>query len=84
MSKRRKILLWIGLLTSLPIAGYSGVSVVFYSWLNASQQWPAEKAAIWAYSSLALAVLFFALFIYYLVSLIKETNRQYKVKQNAT
>ena len=83
MSKRRKIFLWLGLLISLPAGGYSGLSVVFYAWLDASQQWPTENAAVWGYGFFALTVLFMALFVYCLVSLIKEANRQYKVEQNA-
>ena len=84
MSKRRKILLWIGLILSLPASAYAGLSVVFYAWLDASRHWPTEKAAVWAYGSLVLAVLFLALFIYCLVSLIKESNKQYSAEQNAT
>jgi TRAP-type C4-dicarboxylate transport system permease small subunit len=85
MTRRRKIWLWLGLVFSLPAAAYAGISVVFYAWLNAAEpeRWPAEKAALWAYSALALAVVFFLLFVYCLVSLIKKANRKYKEKQNA-
>lgn len=61
------------------------MSFVFYSWLNAAEpeRWPAEKATIWAFSSLAIAVLFFVLFFYSVVSLIKASNREYREKQRA-
>lgn len=86
MTRRRKILLWLGLVVSLPAAGYAGISVIFYSWLNAAEpeRWPAEKAAVWAYSALALTVIFIAVFIYCLVSIIKEANRKYREQQSAT
>jgi len=86
MTRRRKILLWLGLVVSLPVAGYAGISVIFYSWLNAAEpeRWPAEKAAVWAYSALALTVIFIGVFIYCLVSIIKEANRKYREKQSAT
>ncbi len=80
MSKRKKVLLWIGLLVSLPIAGYAGMCVVFYAWLDASRQWPTEKAAMWAYGSLSIMIIFSALFIYCLVSLIWNANREYKAE----
>jgi len=59
------------------------MSFVFYAWLNAAEpeRWPAEKAAVWAYSSLAFAIIFLAVFIYCVVSLIKEANRKYREEQ---
>jgi hypothetical protein len=84
MTKHRKLLLWTGLTLSLPAPGYAGISVVFYAWLDASRQWPTEKIAVWAYSALALIVLFLGLFIYWLVSLVKEAKRTYREEQNAT
>ena len=70
------------MLLSLPATYYAGVSVIFYSWLNAAEpdHWPAERAGLWAGSALVLTIIFIALFIYCLVSLIKETNRKYKEK----
>jgi len=86
MTKRRKILLWLGLVVSLLAAGYAGTSFIFYAWLNAAapERWPSERAALWAYSALALAFLFFGFFVYCVVSLIKEANRQYREEQSAT
>jgi hypothetical protein len=83
MTKRRKLFLWIGLVLSVPATGYAGVCVIFYSWLNAAEPewWPVDKAAVWAGSALVLTILFFALFVYCLVSLIKETNRGYSKEQ---
>lgn len=86
MGKRRRVLLWLGLVLSVPAGGYAGVCVVFYAWLSAAEpeRWPPGRAAIWAYSSLGFAVFFLALFIYCLVALIREANRQYRQEQNAT
>ncbi len=74
------------MLLSLPATYYAGVSVIFYSWLNAAEpdRWPAERAGLWAGSALVLTIIFIALFIYCLVSLIKETNRKFREKQNET
>lgn len=76
-------MLWTGMLLSLPIAGYAGMSIVFYAWLDASRQWPTEKAAVWAYGSMAVTVLFAALFVYCLVSLIRNANREYRAEKSA-
>ena len=84
MSKRRKVLLWLGLCISFPAAAYAGVSVVFYAWMDASRQWPTEKAAVWTFGAFVLTVVFAGLFIYCLVSLIKEANRAYREERNAT
>jgi hypothetical protein len=84
MTKRRKILLWAGLCLSLPAAAYSALSFIFYAWLEASRQWPTEKAAVWAFGAMALAVVFIGIFIYCLVALIKEANRTYREERNAT
>jgi hypothetical protein len=86
MTKRRKTLLWAGLVLSVPATLYAGASFVFYAWLNAAEpeRWPADRAAPWAYSALALAVLFLVIFLYCLISLIKESNRKYREEQNAT
>ena len=86
MNKKGKLIRWIGAALSLPASLYAGTSFIFYAWLNAAEpeRWPAEKAEIWAYSALALSVLLFAVFVYCLVSLIKEANRRYREEQNAT
>jgi hypothetical protein len=86
MMKRRKILLWLGLVMSLLVTGYAGASFIFYAWLSAAapERWPTERAALWAYSALALAILFFGFLVYCVVSLVKEANRQYRDEQNAT
>jgi hypothetical protein len=76
---------WIGLLLALPAGGYAAMSFIFYAWLSAAapDRWPPERAALWAYSSLALAVLFFGVFVYFVVSLIKDANRTYQRERNA-
>ena len=72
------------MLSYLPAIYYAGISVIYYSWLSASnpERWPAERAGLWSGSAMILTILFIALFIYCLVSLIKETNRKYREEQN--
>ena len=84
MSKYAKYLRWAGVVLSLPAFVYSGGSFIFYTWLNAAEpeRWPAEKAGIWAYSSLAIAIVFLSMFVYCVTSLIKEANRRYREKQS--
>ena len=86
MTKRRKIVTWIALILSLPVAGYAGMSVIFYAWLTAAQpeRWSPERAAPWAYGALALTVFFLALFIYCVVLLIRDANKAYQSERNAT
>ncbi len=84
MTKRRKFLLWVVLILSVLATAYAAGSAITYTWFDASGHWPPEQAALWAYSALAIAAGFFALFVYCLVSLIKGANRQYQKEQNAT
>jgi hypothetical protein len=58
MLKRRKVLLWIGLILSIPATGCAGISVIFYSWLNVAnpEYWPAVKAGLWAGGAFFLTV----------------------------
>jgi len=86
MTRLKKYLLWIGLALSLPVSGYCFMGTISYAWLNAvePERWPAERAAIWAYSSLALAIIFLSVFIYCLVCLIRETNRSHGKNKIAT
>ena len=86
MTKRRKIATWVTLGLALPAAGYTGTSVVFYAWLSAAapDRWPPERPALWAYSALALTALFLSLFIYCVISLIKDANKSYQSERNAT
>ena len=86
MTKRRKIFTWLGLILSLLAAGYAGVSFIFYAWLSAAEpeRWPPERAGLWAGSAALLALVLFSLFVYCLVSLIREANRRYREEQKAT
>ena len=79
MSQKEKLLRWVGLVLSLLAAIYTGTGFFFYAWLNAAEpeRWPAEKASIWAYSSLALAVVSLVVFVFCVTSLSKEANRNY-------
>jgi hypothetical protein len=83
MSKRRKILTWLGLVLSLPAASYAGVSVIYYAWLNAAEpeRWPSERAGLWSGAAAVLALLFLASFVYCLASLIGEANRMCREEQ---
>jgi len=78
--------LWVGLALSLPAGGYAALSFIFYSWLSAAEpeRWSPERAGLWAGGAAILALLFLGIFIYCLVSLIREANRKYREEQNAT
>ena len=86
MNLRKKMMLWLGLVFSLPAAGYAAISVVYYAWLNAADpdRWPNEKAAIWVIGALVLTIAFSILFIYCLIALIKEANRSYREEQKGS
>jgi hypothetical protein len=43
-----------------------------------------ERAAPWVYGALGLKVLFLALFVYCVVSLIRDANKTYQRERNAT
>ncbi|MCU7844239.1 MAG: hypothetical protein KZQ93_10405 [Candidatus Thiodiazotropha sp. (ex Monitilora ramsayi)] len=79
MINQRKVLLWVGVVISIPATGYAGLSVVFYSWLSAAEpeRWPAEKAAIWAGGALVLTVAFFILLIYCVKALVQGMNKEH-------
>ena len=80
------MLLWVALILSVPATGYAGISVIFYSWLNAAnpERWPAAKAGLWAGGALFLTVVFFSLFVYCVRALIKNTNQDHINEQNPT
>jgi hypothetical protein len=80
------MLTWFGLVFSLPAAGYAGVSFIFYAWLSAAEpeRWPPERAGVWAIGSLVIGILFFSLFVYCIVSLIRDANRRYREEEQAT
>jgi len=84
--KRKTLILCLGLIVSAPATFNSAMSVVFYSWLSAAEpeRWPVEKAAIWAGGSLLLTIIFFSIFVYCIVSLVKMANKKYREQQNKT
>ena len=86
MTKRRKVATWIALVLSLPAGGYAGMSVIFYAWVTAAQpeSWSPARAAPWVYGALAFTVLLLALFVYCVVSLIRDANETYQRERNAT
>lgn len=67
----RNVLLWTGLVVSLPASFFIGFNGVLYAWLNASdpKAWPAERAGPWAYGSFAIAAAFFCLFVYCVIKI---------------
>lgn len=78
--KNRKRLIAVYIVTVILSLGLSFISFwsgVFYSWLNASGSWSAEKAAPYAYGSFALAFVFFVSFAflaYKLIVVLKSKN----------
>jgi uncharacterized membrane protein len=79
MSNKRKIWLWVGMVASVPVRLYAFLCVIFYAWKNAADpiNWPSEKVAVYYYSSLAITSVFLGLFIYFLVTLIKNKNTEH-------
>ena len=74
-NKTKKIILYLfGIVAGAGLCFYFVWATIFYAWMNANGSWSAEKAAPWAYGSLALAVVFFVLAIYIIVKLIKYIN----------
>jgi len=73
MNKKTKaITLYIvGVVISAALSFYAFWSAVFYAWMNANGSWSAEKAAPWAYGSLILCGVFFALFVYFIIKIVK-------------
>jgi hypothetical protein len=68
---KRAILYFLGVVVSTALSFYAFWSAIFYAWMNANGSWPAEKAAPWAYGSLALSGLFFVGFVYFIVKMVK-------------
>ncbi len=69
-----RLYLLIGAVVALGAALYAGASVVFYAWLNSAnpESWPRERAALWAYGSLALTVIAVVAFIWCLLALMRR------------
>lgn len=86
MVSRRQLLLYLGLIVSFPAAGYAAMSCASYAWLNAAEpdRWTAEKAGLWFGGAAALTVLFLALFVYCLVSLIRSANKAHRERGSST
>ena len=85
MTRRQKIFRWAGLVLSVPTGGYSAGCFLYYSWLSAAEPnlWPPEWTVFWTGGAALLALLFFAIFIYCVVSLIRDANTKYRKEQNA-
>ena len=69
-----RLYLLIGAVVALGAALYAGTSVVFYAWLNAAnpESWPRERAALWAYGSLAMTVIAVVAFIWCVAALVRR------------
>jgi len=76
MTKRHKVILWLGLCLSLPGAAYASLGFVYFTWLEDLQQWPAGRAGAFAFAALALGILCAGTFLHCLVSLIKNARRR--------
>ena len=73
---KRRLKLWLGLVVSLMASGYFAVSIFFYAWLEASQQWSTKKAALWVAGSVFLTILFIYTFFRCLVGLLRAANNK--------
>ena len=83
MTNTKIILLVLGAIISLLASLYSFLSVAFYSWLEASQQWSTVRASIWAIGALIIGILLFATFIYCVKKIIRGINERNRQKTNA-
>ena len=81
--KHKKPIVWVAFVLSVPATFNTGMSVIFYSWLNATKpvRWPTEKTAVWACGSLILAIKLFSVFVYCVVSLAKMANKIYREQE---
>ena len=61
---------------------YAIGSAIFYAWLNAAEpeRWPADRAAPWAYGSLAIAALLLAACVWFSVA----THRAIAISRNSS
>ena len=75
MTKRHKIILWVGLCLSFPAAAFASACFVYYAW---------HESSTGSFVAVAVAVALTAVFIYCLVALIREANRAYREEQSAT
>ncbi len=71
---KKAILYVLGLIASAVISFYAVSSTIFYAWMNANGSWSAEKAAPWAFGSLAISIVFIIPFIYFIVKIFKLRN----------
>lgn len=83
MTNKGIAVLWVCGIVSLLASIYLMISFQFYAWLDATRHWPTEKAAIWAYSSLALCVIFFIVFIVCVVKAVRATNENFRKTQSS-
>lgn len=83
MTRRRKVILWLGLCLSLAGAAYAGLGFVYFAWLEGLHQWPAGRAGVFAVGALALGILCAGLFSYCLVSLVRNALREKSENQAA-
>lgn len=83
MSRKKIIILIVIAIVSLPASLYTFMGVIYYTWLEASQQWPTEKAAIWVMGLLVLGLFFFITFIVCVVKVVKGMGAHYRAKRSS-
>jgi hypothetical protein len=81
MMIKQKLKLWFGLVFSALASGYFGLCVIFYAWLEASEQWSTQKAAIWVSGSALLTILFIYTFFRCLSGLLNVANKKHAYEQ---
>lgn len=85
MTRWQKIFRWVGLVLSVPAGGYLAGCFLYYSWLSAAEpdRWSPKLVGLWSGIAALSALLFFVIFIYCVVSLIRDANTKYRKEQNA-
>ena len=86
MTKRRKAVLWFGVMASALAIYYLGSGLVFYIRLHAAglQQWDLDRPDILAVGVFVVIILSVGICISCLLSLINEARIRKRDKQNAT
>ncbi len=77
MNTRKRLLLWVCALCSLPAGIYTCTGFIYYAWITAlePETWPAARIPFLKYSG--LTVLFFTAFVYCLMSLAAAASTAY-------
>ena len=86
LTRRQKVVHWIGLSLSLPAACYAALGFVFYVWLGEveSARSTPERAGLLAVVAGAAVIIFFCVFVYCAATLIKDAHERHGGKRGAT